>query len=164
MIAVYCGFEYKYVSNRRNKEIITKNLTKIDSTFVKDKGIYYKLVKEEDLSDIYSVEFMVFHDFNLEGVPHWWRISYADIVGDSIKIRFTSGILPNWTVEEKNVCTTMIQLNSITEAKVKHIYKRQNGNNVDNLIVEQTIDVSDLMKKIEEINEIDGKILKITKL
>lgn len=153
MIAVYCGFEYKYVSNRRNKEIITKYVAKTDSTFVRDKGIYYKSVKEEDLSDIYSVEFMVFYDFNLEGVPNWWKISYADIVGDSMKIRFASGILPNWTVEEKNVCTTMIQLNSITEAKVQYIYKRQNENNVDNLIVEQTIDVTEIMKKIEEISE-----------
>ncbi len=153
MIAVYNGFEYKYVSDRRNKEIITKYVTKTDSTFVKDKGIYCKSVKEEDLSDIYSVEFMVFHDFDLEGVPQWWRISDADIVGDSMKIRFASGILPNWMVEEKNVCTTMIQLNSIAEAKIKYIYKRQNGNNVDNLIVERTIDISELMKKIEEISE-----------
>ena len=71
MIAVYHGLKYKYVSNQRNKEIITKYETKIDSTFVKDKGVYYKSVKEEDLSDIYSVEFMVFHDFDLEGVFQW---------------------------------------------------------------------------------------------
>lgn len=128
-------------------------MTKTDSTFVKDKGMYYKLVKEEDLSDIYSVEFMVFHDFNLDGVPQWWRISYADVVGDLMKIRFASGILPNWTVEEKNVCTTMLQINSITEAKVKYTFKRQNGINVDDLIVEKTVDVSEFIKKIEEISE-----------
>lgn len=78
MIAVCGGFEYEYVSNRRHKEIITKHMTKTDSTFVKDKEIYYKSVTEEDLSDIYSVEFMIFHDFNLDGVPQWWKISYTD--------------------------------------------------------------------------------------
>lgn len=153
MIAVYNGFEYKYVSNRRNKEIITKYVTKTDSTFVKDKGIYCKSVKEENLSDIYSVEFMVFHDFDLEGVPQWWRISDADIVGDSMKIRFASGILQNWTVEEKNVCTTMIPLNSIVEAKVKYTYKKQNGKNVDNLIVETPINISNLIDNIKETSE-----------
>lgn len=153
MIAVYSGFEYKYVSNRRSKEIITKYVTKTDSTFVKDKGMYYKPVKEEELSDIYSVEFMVFYDFKLEGVPQWWSVSYADIVGDSLKIRFASGILPNWIVEEKNVCTTMIQINSITESKVKYTYKKQNGINVDNLIVEKIVNVSELIKKIEDISD-----------
>lgn len=153
MIAVYRGFEYKYVSNRRSKEIITKCVTKTDNTFTKNKGIYYKSVKEEDLSDIYSVEFMVLHEFNLDGVPKWWRISYADVVGNSMKIRFASGILPNWTVEEKNVCTTMLQINNITAAKVKYAFKRQNGVNVDNLIIEKTIDVSEFIKKIEVISE-----------
>lgn len=153
MIAVCGGFEYKYVSNRRHKEIITKHLTKTDSTFVKDKGLYYKSVIEEDLSDIYSVEFMIFHDFNLDSVPQWWKISYADVVGDLIRIRFASGILPNWTVEEKNVCTTTLQINSITEAKVGYTFKRRNGINVDNLIVEKTVDVSEFIKKIEELSE-----------
>lgn len=101
MIAVCGGFEYKYVSNRSHKEIITKHLTKTDSTFVKDKGLYYKSVTEDDLSDIYSVEFTIFHDFYLDGVPQWWKISYADVIGDLIKIRFASGILPNWTIDEK---------------------------------------------------------------
>ena len=153
MIAVYGGFEYKYVSNQRSKEIITKYMTKTDITFVKDKGMYYKSVKEEDLLNIYSVEFMVFHDFNLDGVPQWWRVSYAGVDGDLIKIRFAPGILPNWTVEEKNVCTTMLQVNSITEAKIKYTFTRQNGINVDNLIVEKTVDVSEFIKKIEEISE-----------
>lgn len=153
MIAVYHGLKYKYVLNQRNKEIVTKYEAKTDSTFAKDKGVYYKSVKEEDLSDIYSAEFMVFHDFGLEGVPQWWRISDTDIIGNSIKIRFASGLLQNWTVEEKNVCTTMILLNSITEAKVKYTYRRQNGKNVGNFIAERPIDVSELIEKIEEISE-----------
>lgn len=47
----------------------------------------------------------------------------------------------------------MLQINSITEAKVKYIFTRQNGINVDNLIVEKTVDVSEFIKKIEEISE-----------
>lgn len=90
---------------------------------------------------------MIFHDFNLDGVPQWWKISYADVVGDLIKIRFASGILPNWTVEEKNVCTTTLQMNSITAAKVRYTFKRRNGINVDNLIIEKTVDVSEVVKK-----------------
>lgn len=47
----------------------------------------------------------------------------------------------------------MLQINSITEAKVKYTFKRQNGINVDDLIVEKTVDVSEFIKKIEEISE-----------
>lgn len=44
-------------------------------------------------------------------------------------------------------------MNSITAAKVRYTFKRRNGINVDNLIIEKTVDVSEVVKKIEELSE-----------
>lgn len=153
MIAVYNGLQYRYTSNKRAKEISTKHKEKTDRSFLNNNGLYYKSVSEDDLSDIYAVTFMVFYDFKLDGVPNWWEISDTDIVGKQLKIRFAAGILPNWNVEDKNVCTTLVRAAHITKAKIRITYRKRNGKAADNLIVERQIDVSSLIERIEEISE-----------
>jgi hypothetical protein len=153
VIAAYNGLQYRYVSNKRTKEISTKHKEKADSSFLNDNGLYYKSVNEDDLSDIYSTQMMVFYDFKLDGVPSWWEISDTDIVGKQLKIRFAAGILPNWNVEDKNVCTTLVQAEGIAKAKIRITYRKRDGEAADNLIVEKHLDVSDLIEKIKEISE-----------
>ena len=153
MIAVYSGIEYKYISNRRTKEIITKQVTKTDGTFCKDKGIYYKFVDEADLTDIYSVEFFIFFDTHLEGVPKWWKVTNADLIGDRIKIRFASGILPNWDLEEKNVCTRLIDFEDISNAKVEYTFRKKDGKEVQLLVKEEKMELVNLLKEIDEYSE-----------
>lgn len=153
MVAVYSGIEYKYISDRRSKEIITQQVTKTDSTFCKDKGIYYKFVNEVDLTDIYSVEFFVFFDSHLEGVPTWWKVTNADLIDDKIKIRFALGILPNWDVEEKNVCTRLVNFEDISNAKVKYTFRKKDGKDVKLLVQEEKMKLVNLLKKIDEYSE-----------
>lgn len=101
MVAVYKGNKYKFVSNKRRKEIITRCVQKTDNTFLKENDIYYKPIDKKDLSDIYATEFYIFFDAGLKGVSSWWKVSEADLSDDKVKLRFAEGILPDWNIEEK---------------------------------------------------------------
>lgn len=101
MVAVYKGNKYKFVSNKRRKEIITRCVQKTGNTFLKENDIYYKPIDKKDLSDIYATEFYIFFDAGLKGVSSWWKVSEADLSDDKVKLRFAEGILPGWNIEEK---------------------------------------------------------------
>ena len=155
MVAVYYGMEYKYVSNKRSKEIITSQVTKTDRSFLKDRNIYYKSVDDAELTDIYSVEFMVRYDPHLKDVPTWWKVTKADVFDNSIRIRFAYGILPDWDIEEKNVCTKHIDIKDFSEAKIIFTYKKKDGKDVDSISIEEKKEISkliDLMNQYEESN------------
>ncbi len=74
MIAKYMNYEYKYVSNRRRKEIITSQKEKIKDGFIPENGLFYKIVNENDLTDIYNVNFFVKYQTDLVGVPDWCEL------------------------------------------------------------------------------------------
>lgn len=153
MIAIYNNNKYKYVSNSRNKEIITKSVKKTDSTFCKENDIYYKSVEENDLTDIYAIEFFIFFDTGFEYVPTWWKITEADLMNNNVKIRYASGILPDWDIEEKNICTKLIHYEEITKTKVKYDYRKIDRKEVDLLVKEKNVGVLDFFKIMNEYSE-----------
>lgn len=153
MIAVYKGNKYKFISNRRRKGIITRCVQKIDDSFLKENTIYYKSIDEKDLSDMYIVEFFAFFDTGFEGVSPWWKVTEADLMDDKVKLRFTEGILPNWSIEEKNVCTREINYEEISCAKVKFTFKKINGEEVNILVKEETKSWREILKNIKEYGD-----------
>ena len=110
MIAKYMGYEYAYISNRRSKEIVTSQKVKIDGSFNSEKGFYYKKVSEDDLTDIYNIEFCVTYKSGLKDVPITWILENEAkvIVDNKIQLVFAEGILPGWDIVEKNVCSKFL--------------------------------------------------------
>lgn len=129
MIAKYMGYEYTYISNRRSKEIVTSQKVKIDGSFNSEKRYYYKKVSEDDLTDIYNIEFWVTYKSGLKDVPITWILgSEAKVIVDNkIQLVFAEGILPGWDIVEKNVCSKWVELSDISEAKMVTVYKKKNG-------------------------------------
>ena len=139
--------EYKYISNRRYKRIITSQKEKIKEKFTFENGIYYKDVDENDLTDIYNVEFWVKYQSGFEGVSDWWQLINEQnvITDDKVKLVFAEGILPSWDTIDKNVCSMAIPLNEIMDAKVVTFYKKHDGIVLDKKICkEQTIPKEEL--------------------
>lgn len=153
MIAIYNGLKYKYLSSRRIKEIVTRCAMKTDNTFCEDGDIFYKEVEEEELSDIYITDFMVRYDIGYSRTPEWWKVTYNDLYENAIKIRFVEGILPNWDIEEKNVCTTLVPFQNIRETKIMYTYRKKDGKDVDNIVVEEKAELAIFIKNMSEMSE-----------
>lgn len=134
-------YEYTYISNRRCKEIITTKKEKVKDDFTSGNGIYYKTVDEKDLTDIYSVEFWVKYKTEFEGVSNWWKLGSEQNVIENNKVQliFAEGILPDWNIVDKNVCSTLIPLGEISAAKMVVSYKKRNGVDLEERISEEKI-------------------------
>ena len=141
MIAKYMDCEYTYVSNRRSKEIITSQKEKIKDGFISGNGMYYKTVDENDLTDIYSVKFFVNYKTGLDKVEDWWElVDEPNVISDNqVKLVFAKGILPNWNTVDKNVCSKLIPLDNISEAKMVISYKKRAGIILDKLVNEERV-------------------------
>lgn len=111
----------------------------------KSGNIYYREITEDELSDIYDIKFEVCYDTGLDKVPVLWAVTIDSLVGEEVRLRFSEGILPGWEVEEKNVCTKLIEMNDITMAKAIYTYKKRDGK-MFNSTEEIQINVTDIMK------------------
>ena len=147
MIARYKKSEYLYVANRRRKEIITTKSQKADVSFVHEGNLYFKEILEEELSDIYDVEFWVSYKSDISHAPEQWKLSNEKsvITRAGILLIFAEGILPGWDVVEKNVCSRRVDISEISGARIVFIYKKKDGRTCnDRLIEERSIAVSEL--------------------
>ena len=153
MIAKYNNEEYIYVVNRRAKEIVTNKNSKNDGTFIFEKGVFYKKITEEEITDIYNFEYWVKYKSGLPNVSEWWKIGSEQntITNDYVILLFAEGILPGWKIEEKNVCSNEVKLTSVSGAKIKVIYRRKDNRELQIPIIEERI------VKISELNEIHKK-------
>ena len=136
MIAKYMDCEYTYVSNRRCKEIITSQKEKIKEDFIFENGMYYKAVNENELTDIYSVNFFVKYETEFIGVSDWWKLGNEQnvIIDNQVQLVFAEGILPNWNIVDKNVCSLLAPLDKILSAKMVISYRKRDG-----IVLEETI-------------------------
>jgi len=141
MIARYMGCEYTYISNRRSKEIVTSKREKVKEGFASENGIYFKDVDESDLTDIYSVEFRVKYNTGFDRVSDWWKLGdEQNVVTDNkVQLVFAEGILPNWNIVDKNVCSMWVPLDKILEAKMVISYKKRAGIALEERICEERI-------------------------
>ena len=156
MFAKYNGFCYGYISNRRNKEIITRQEQKTDSSFTKDGNLYIKNVQEEDLSDIYNVAIWVSYDANLPTTPKEWRLicSESTVSEQGALLIFAEGILPGWDVIDKNVCSKRVPLSDLLDAKVVHTYRKKDGTLFEQPVTEEmSIDITDLTTYLDRYNQ-----------
>lgn len=147
MIARYNECDYLYVANRRRKEIITTQLQKADVSFVHEGDLYFKEIIEEELSDIYDVEFWVSYKTNIPHTPEQWKLSNEKsvITKEGILLIFAEGILPEWDVVEKNVCSRRVDISEIFGARMVFVYKKKDGKICnEHLIEERCIAVSEL--------------------
>ncbi len=150
MIAKYMDCEYTYISNKRNKEIITSQKEKIKDGFIYENGVYYKTVDENDLTDIYTVKFFVKYKTGFDKVSDWWELGdELNVISDNqVKLVFAKGILPNWNVVDKNICSTLISLDNISKAKMVISYQKCKGVVLDKLVNKERIISLEELKRL----------------
>lgn len=156
MFAKYNSDDYLYVSNTRKTEIITTDKQKTDSSFVYDSNLYFKKIREEELSDIYDAEIWVTYYTNIPDTPTQWKLGSdnSTISNNEVALIFAEGILPGWDILEKNVCCKVVLLSEVSSAKVVLTYKKKDGKILENRIVEEiSIDTHDLVKYIEKYSK-----------
>ena len=156
MFAQYNGHFYGYISNIRNKEIITRQEHKVDSSFTKDGNLYIKNVQETDLSDIYNVAIWVSYDTNIPNTPKEWRLicSKSTVSDEGALLIFAEGILPGWDVIDKNVCSKRVPLSDLLDAKVVYTYRKKDGTLFEQSVTEEvSIDVTDVTKYLDRYNQ-----------
>lgn len=153
MFAKYNDNLYFYVANKRKKEIITRNPRKVNEDFRRDGNVFYKSVSENELIDIFNVELWVDFNTGLPNTPFHWQVGFdgRDYVNGKVLLRFSEGILPGWTTEEKNVCTKYIAINEIEGAKIVYLYKKRNAIACEPpQRVENIISISEIMDLFEQ--------------
>lgn len=156
MFAKYNGYDYSYVSNTRKTEIITTDKNKTDSSFTYDSELYFKKIREEELSDIYTAEIWVTYHTDIPDTPTQWKLGSDNpaISNREVALIFAEGILPGWDVLEKNVCCKSVLLSEVPHAKVVLSYKKKDGKILENRLVEEiSIDTHDLVKYIEKYSK-----------
>ena len=156
MFAQYNGYCYGYISNRRNKEIITRQEYKVDSSFTKDGNLYVKNVQEADLSDIYNVAILVSYDTNIPNTPKEWRLicSKSTVSDEGVLLIFAEGVLPEWDIIDKNVCSKRVPLSDLLDAKVVYTYRKKDGTVFEQSVTEETsIDVTELAMYVDRYNQ-----------
>lgn len=153
MIAKYMDCEYTYVSNRRSKEIVTSQKEKIKEGFIFENGIYYKSVNENDLTDIYSISFFLKYNMEFIGVSDWWELGNEQnvITDNQVQVVFAEGILPNWNIVDKNVCSLWISLDKISAAKMVVSYNKRDGIVLMKKINEERIISFEELKKLHSV-------------
>ncbi len=152
MIARYNKREYLYVANRRKKEIITYKLSKTDESFVREGNLFFREVSEDELSDIYDIEFWVTYKADIPNTPEQWKLSNEKnkINSEGILLVFAEGILPGWDVVEKNVCSHRVNMSDISGAQMVISYKKKDGKVCDKHIREER---SVMLSELEELFE-----------
>lgn len=156
MFAQYNGYCYGYISNRRNKEIITRQEYKVDSSFTKDGNLYVKNVQEADLSDIYNVAILVSYDTNIPNTPKEWRLicSKSTVSDEGVLLIFAEGVLPEWDIIDKNVCSKRVPLSDLLDAKVVYTYRKKDGTVFEQSVTKETsIDVTELAMYVDRYNQ-----------
>ena len=156
MFAQYNGYCYGYISNIRNKEIITRQEQKVDSSFTKDGDLYVKNVQETDLLDIYNVAIWVSYDANLPTTPKEWRLicSKSTVSDKGVLLIFADGILPGWDVIDKNVCSKRVPLSDLVDAKVVYTYRKKDGTLFEQPVTEEmSIDVTEVTTYLDRYNQ-----------
>ena len=156
MFAQYNGYSYGYISNIRNKEIITRQEQKVDSSFTKDGDLYVKNVQETDLLDIYNVAIWVSYDANLPTTPKEWRLicSKSTVSDKGALLIFADGILPGWDVIDKNVCSKRVPLSDLVDAKVVYTYRKKDGTLFEQPVTEEmSIDVTEVTTYLDRYNQ-----------
>lgn len=129
MLANYNGKTYLYVSNKRRTVIVTRQEYKTDGGFIKDGDLFFKHVREYELSDIFSVEIWVQYHTGLEHTPSFWQVDEecGGIENDQVMLRFAEGILPGWEIEDKNVCKKYVDYSDISTCRLVMKYKKYAG-------------------------------------
>ena len=129
MCAVYKGTLYWLSYGEYTVEIVTRNTSKTDETFSERKGVYFKVIDENDLMDIFSVRFYVDYDTGISDTPHIWTIDngMSNPAKDRLLLRFGKGFLPGWEIEEKNICTKTIGFDDVRDIKISITYEKKDG-------------------------------------
>lgn len=156
MIARYNECDYLYVANRRRKEIVTTKSQKADASFVYEGNLYFKEVLEEDLSDIYSVEFWVSYKTNILHTPEQWKLSNEkSVITDAgVLLTFAEGILPGWDIVERNVCSHKVNISEISAVRIVLRYKKKDGKVCNGQVIEEkSIAVSELDEYLNRYNK-----------
>jgi hypothetical protein len=119
MFADYKGKQYKIVREEGKWNLISMNPDSEKYGFEKDEDIYYKEFDDiSEFDDVYELTFFVLYDTHLDKVPTEWSLNLSNgfFKEDSVKLLFAEGILPGWKVEDKNVCSTYIKNEDISQA------------------------------------------------
>ena len=119
MFADYKGKQYKIVREEGKWNLISMNPDSEKYGFEKDEDIYYKEFDDiSEFDDVYELTFFVLYDTHLDKVPTEWSLNLSNgfFKEDSVKLLFAEGILPRWKVEDKNVCSTYIKNEDISQA------------------------------------------------
>lgn len=130
MIARYKAKEYGLVKHNKSHAIVTHHIENADKEFIQNRAIYYKDIEDfAVLEDIFEIYFLVKYDTGLEQVESLWRIDLdKEYIQDrKVLLRFTKGILPDWKVEDKNVCMKYVDITSCEEIYVVRKYTQKDA-------------------------------------
>lgn len=155
MIAKYKNNFYLYISNKKVSNLVTRQKQKALEGFEYDEGAYFKRISMDELEDVFDIEYWVTYNTGEPEVPTEWKVGKdsRDIQGDNVLIRYSNGVLPNWNIEEKNVCVKYINKNEIDSAKIVKVYSLKDGVSLNSPIKEETlVDFNDLALMHDEFS------------
>ena len=94
--------------------------------------------------------FFVEYDTHLKNVSNLWEIPFTQefLSNGKLKLIFAEGILPEWSIEEKNVCSKYINIDQIQAA---YIIKTRKLNKEEKKLKLELKDVEKFFNKIINI-------------
>lgn len=147
MYIVYSNKIYRFLISAM--ELLTYKLEKIDNSFENDDGIYYKKIEYSDINiqDIYDVDFYIEWDSKMPKVQKKWKVT--SLYDDKVKL-FHEGHLPGWTIEEKLICSLVLDMEEIERYSIKYMYIIKDGKKLEEPFVIENEVNKEVFKEIFE--------------
>lgn len=133
MFITYKNILYRYLGD--DQEIVTYFENKIDKDFKEDEGVFFKEIEQSDknIEDIFELKFYVEWDSGIENTPSEWYVQHSKgiILDNKMKLYFAQGHLPGWNVEEKTICSNIIDFNEVEKYIVQYEYSVKKGRKLE---------------------------------
>lgn len=146
---------YSYRNLRDCNKIVTRKVEKSNETFYKHRSVWVKVIEniDKNIEDIFDLKFYVEWDSGIENTPSEWYVQHSKgiILDNKMKLYFAQGHLPGWNVEEKTICSNIIDINEVEKYIVQYEYFVKKGRKLE----EKEIDRQYVIKEefIEKFNQ-----------
>ena len=150
MYIKYMNILYDSIEEDESFYLITKNKEKAGSDFSKSKRSYYKIISQLDSSiqDIYDVDFYIEWDSKMPKVQKKWKVT--SLYDDKVKL-FHEGHLPGWTIEEKLICSLVLDMEEIERYSIKYMYIIKDGKKLEEpFVIENEVNKEEFKEIFEQ--------------
>jgi len=155
MFIIYKNNLYDLLDEKTHFVIITRQKSKSDENFLSTGKVFYTDIPKDDINiqDIFDVQFSLQWDSHLKDVDKKWIILNESeyLKENQVLLKFYSGILPGWNIEEQAVCSKYVDIDTCYDFTVNYTFTLKNGIRLkEPIVLEQKVSKEEFQKLVAQ--------------